>query len=43
MNGRNLTVALMVFAVLLVGCGPADGPALKDTQWTLVTLGGGPR
>ena len=42
MNGRNLTVALMVFAVLLVGCGPADGPALEGTQWTLVALGGEP-
>jgi heat shock protein HslJ len=40
MNGRNMTIALMVLAVLLVGCGPADSPALKDTQWTLVTLAG---
>jgi heat shock protein HslJ len=42
MNGRNLTIALMAWAVLLVGCnpGPADSPSLEGTQWVLVALEG---
>jgi heat shock protein HslJ len=33
----------MILAISLVGCGGvADGPALQDTQWVLVTLGGEP-
>ena len=44
MNGRNLTIALMALAVLLVGCSPspADGPSLEGTQWVLVALEGEP-
>jgi len=44
MNGRNLTIALMALAVLLVGCSPspAAGPSLEGTQWVLVTLEGDP-
>jgi len=44
MNGRNLTIALMALAVLLVGCSPspADSPSLEDTRWVLVTLEGEP-
>jgi hypothetical protein len=35
MNGRNLTIVLMAWAVLLVGCSPspADSPSLEGTQW----------
>ena len=42
MNGRNLTIAMMVLAVALVGCSssPADGPSLEGTQWVLVALEG---
>ncbi len=42
MNGRNLTIVLMAWAVLLVGCSPspADSPSLEGTQWVLVTLEG---
>ncbi len=42
MNGRNLIIAVITLAVLLVGCGsgPADNPSLKGTQWQLVMLGG---
>ena len=45
MNRRRgldpLAIGLLILAVLLVGCGgPANGPALKDTQWMLATLGG---
>ena len=44
MNGRNLTIALMTLALLLVGCSPspADSPALEGTRWALVTLEGEP-
>jgi heat shock protein HslJ len=44
MNGRNLTIALMALAVLLVGCSPSptDSPSLEGTQWVLVTLEGEP-
>jgi heat shock protein HslJ len=43
MNRSNLAIGLMILAVLLVGCGgAANGPALQDTPWTLVTLGGEP-
>jgi heat shock protein HslJ len=43
MNGRNM-IALMVLAVLLVGCtpSPAAGPSLDGTQWVLVALDGQP-
>jgi heat shock protein HslJ len=42
MNGRNLIIAVMAVAVLLVGCGPspAESPSLEGTRWMLVTLGG---
>jgi heat shock protein HslJ len=44
MHGKKLTIALMAWAVLLVGCspGPADSPSLEGTQWVLVTLEGEP-
>lgn len=44
MNGRNLAIALMAWAVLLMGCSPlpADSPPLEGTQWVLVTLEGEP-
>ena len=44
MNSRNLTIALVALAVLLVGCSPspADSPSLEGTQWVLVTLEGEP-
>lgn len=44
MNGRNLTIALMALAILLVGCSssPSDSPSLPGTQWVLATLGGKP-
>jgi heat shock protein HslJ len=42
MSGRNLTVVVMVLAVLLAGCAPGsdDGSSLQDTRWMLVTLEG---
>jgi heat shock protein HslJ len=42
MNSRDLTITLMIWAVLLVGWrpSPADGPSLEGRQWVLVTLEG---
>ena len=42
MSRRNLTIVVMVIAVLLVGCGSSsdDGASLQGTQWALVTMGG---
>jgi heat shock protein HslJ len=42
MSVRNWATVLMVLAVLLVGCGPADSASLEGTQWSLVTLAGKP-
>lgn len=43
MKGRNLIVALMALAVLLVGCSSTstDNPLL-ETQWVLVAMEGNP-
>jgi heat shock protein HslJ len=42
MNSRNLTITLMVWAVLIAGCGPspADSPSLEGMPWVLVMLEG---
>ena len=42
MSGRNVATVLVVLAVLLVGCGPADSASLEGTQWLLTGLAGKP-
>ena len=44
MNGRNLTIALILVTVLLTACGPSPvgGASLEGTEWVLVMLDGDP-